>query len=535
MTRADVGAPAAIVAPRLSVTWGEISIDEGRGIAYFPVGSATYDFYGADRKGANLFTDCLLALDARTGKYRWHFQQVHHDLWDYDPVSAPQLVTVRHNGRNVDVVAQAGKTSFLYVLDRVTGKPIWPIEERPVPASSMPEEEAWPTQPFPTVVPPFGRQVFTSKDVNPDLPPDRREALRERVAKAENKRLFTPPSMKETVSMPGNRGGSNWGTTAANPAKGLVYVLSIDSPSLLQMTPMQLSTVIGGAGAFLNLAGPNLYTQYCAACHGADLAGTQESPALTGVTTRMGDDALAALIRQGRNRMPAFPNLTDADIERLLAHLANPDAGARGAGVFALGGGSGGRRGAAGGGRAGRGAADRGVASPLAGPVVASGGAPAGRQMPVAPPGGVNYGAMDGPPYPHGIPVPKARYFTGWNVLYDAISGPWNTLTAYDLNLGSIRWQVPLGDLQTEQRGVITTATGLIFLATGDGKLRAYDEDTGKVLWTGDLPMGSRSIPAMYETGGRQYLVVGATQPLAGAAPAQGASKRAYVAFAFPK
>ena len=148
-------------------TWGEVSIDEKRGIAYFPLGSPTYDFYGADRKGADLYSDCLLALDARTGKYLWHFQMVHHDLWDYDAVAAPKLLTIKHDGKAVDVVAQATKQGFLFVFDRVTGKPIWPIEERKVPQSDMPGEETWPTQPFPTAPPPFSRQKFTVDDVNP--------------------------------------------------------------------------------------------------------------------------------------------------------------------------------------------------------------------------------------------------------------------------------------------------------------------------------------------------------------------------------
>jgi quinoprotein glucose dehydrogenase len=141
--------------------WGELSLDVPRGIVYVPTGSPKYNFYGANRKGANLFGDCLLALDARTGKRLWHFQMVHHDIWDYDNATAPKLLTVRHDGALVDVVAQAGKTGFLYVFNRVTGAPLWPIEERPVPRSSMPGEEAWPTQPFPTAPPPFARQSFT--------------------------------------------------------------------------------------------------------------------------------------------------------------------------------------------------------------------------------------------------------------------------------------------------------------------------------------------------------------------------------------
>ena len=148
-------------------TWGEITVDEKRGIAYFPTGSPTYDYYGADRIGSNLFGNCLLALDARTGKRLWHFQIVHHDLWDYDLTAAPQLITVRHNGKTIDAVAQASKHGFLFVFDRVTGEPLWPIEERPVPKSDMPGEQAWPTQPFPTVVPPFARQTMTADDMKP--------------------------------------------------------------------------------------------------------------------------------------------------------------------------------------------------------------------------------------------------------------------------------------------------------------------------------------------------------------------------------
>ena len=192
--------------------WGSFSVDEERGIVYVPTGSANYDFYGADRVGQNLFANCLLALDAKTGKRLWHFQTVHHDLWDFDNVAAPQLVTVRHNGRKVDAVALAGKTNFLYVFDRVTGKPLWPIEERPVPKSEMPGEKAWPTQPWPTKPAPFGRMTFTVDDVNPWLAtPEQYEAMKERVAKARNEGPFTPPGLTDTISMPGTRAARTGG------------------------------------------------------------------------------------------------------------------------------------------------------------------------------------------------------------------------------------------------------------------------------------------------------------------------------------
>ncbi len=226
-------------------TWGEISVDAGRGIAYFPTGSPTYDYYGADRVGSNLFANCLLALDARTGKRLWHFQAVHHDLWDYDLTAAPQLVTVRRDGKRIDAVAQATKQGFLFVFDRVTGAPIFPIEERPVPKSDVPGEQAWPTQPFPSVLPPFARQTMTENDITPYfLTPEERDTWTERLKKA-RKGLFNPPSTEETVAVPGAVGGANWGNTAANPAAGLVYVMSQDFPSFYKLS----TSPPGGPGA----------------------------------------------------------------------------------------------------------------------------------------------------------------------------------------------------------------------------------------------------------------------------------------------
>jgi quinoprotein glucose dehydrogenase len=187
--------------------WGSMAVDEPRGIVYVPTGSANYDFYGADRPGQNLFANCLLALDARTGKRLWHFQTVHHDLWDYDNVSAPQLVTVRHNGRRIDAVAHAGKTGFLYVFDRVTGKPLWPIEERPVPKSDMPGERAWPTQPFPTKPAPFVKQTFSMDDVNPWLATrEQYEAMRERATKACSRRRRWPTRSRGQAIRAGRTG-----------------------------------------------------------------------------------------------------------------------------------------------------------------------------------------------------------------------------------------------------------------------------------------------------------------------------------------
>ena len=517
-------------------TWGEITVDAKKAIAYFPTGSPTYDFYGADRTGANLFSDCILALDARTGKRLWHFQMVHHDLWDFDNTSAPQLTTVKHNGKTVDAVALAGKTGFLYVFDRVSGEPLWPIEERPVPKSEMPGEKAAPTQPFPTVVPPFSAQKFTADDVNPYiLTPEERSKWKDVVASARNEGLFTPPGMRDTISMPGNQGGSNWGTTASNPHNGTVYVLGLNEPAILKMAPEPPGR--GGNGRGLPgvaSMGKELYEKHCQQCHRADLSGGGNFPSLVDITARIGADTVRTIVNGGKGPMPAFNSeLNDTALANLVAYLGSPGAAAA----------------AAAGGRGGQ-AAIAASSAPIAG----SGGAPAGKAIaaaaalaPKTP-----YAGMTGPPYPEGVDVPANRYYTGYNVMGNIIKPPYTTLTSYDLNTGKIKWQVPVGDDLRAlaeghantgaiglRAGMVPTATGLIFLCGGDQKIRAYDEDTGKVLWTGDLPGQARGIPAMYEVGGRQYLVVNATSPSGGGGGGRGGAGPAnpslgYVVYALP-
>jgi quinoprotein glucose dehydrogenase len=518
-------------------TWGEITVDEKRGIAYFPTGSATYDFYAADRPGANLFADCLLALDVRTGKRIWHYQMVHHDLWDYDNTSAPQLITVRHNGRTVDAVALAGKTGFLYVFNRINGQPLWPIVERPVPKSDMPGEQAWPTQPFPTAPPPFAVQKFTADDINPYiLSPEDRAHWKSVVDSARNEGLFTPPSTRDTVSMPGNQGGSNWGTTSANPTNGTVFVLGLNEPAILKMSLQLPARGGGGRGAAGAAAqGQIIYQRNCQSCHGVDLSGSGNYPSLVDVTTRLGADTVRSIVNGGKGPMPSFSaDINETDMNALVAYLSNPaaaDAGGRG-------------------GRGGRGAQ---LPLPLGGPVVASGGAPAGKVLGAAGAAGAGrgnpFGGMGGPPYQEGLDVPANRFYTGYNVMGNIIKPPYTTLTPYDLNKGTIKWQVPVGDdLRALAQGVhdtgaiglragiVATSAGLLFVAGGDMKIRAYDQDTGKVLWTQQLPGQSRGIPAMYEENGRQYLVVNATSPPGGSFVAPEADQpRGYLVFALPE
>ena len=524
-------------------TWGEMSIDEARGIVYLPTGSGTYDFYGGDRHGANLFANCLLALDARTGKRLWHFQNIHHDLWDWDNVSAPQLVTIRKDGRNVDAVAMAAKTGFLYVFNRVTGAPIWPIEERPVPQTDVPGEQSWPTQPFPTAPPPFGRQTFTVDDINPWLLTKEQQAdWKARVPKMRNEGLFTPPALRETVSMPGNQGGSNWGTTAANPAKGLVFVLNIDAVAILKLDDVR--TKVGGfqSGGGSGENGAALYKQFCAECHGDDLKNPKDdAPNLIGVTDRFSEDVIASTVMGGYGNMRPVPNINNVQLTAILGYLAttsaNPNAFGRGGGPAVTY-------------PPGPVVGSRGVAPPQANPF---GGPAAGPRYPG---NGANGGNL---PYPEGVDVPPTRYVSEWGVQANATKPPYSTLTAYDLNTGTIKWQIPVGDdPQTIaaggptntgspmlRNGIMPTKAGLIFMAGNDGKLRAYDEDTGKVVWTGTLPGPSRGVPAIYEAKGRQYIVVAANPSGSGrggaaagggqAAPANTTSPRGYIAFALPR
>src|SRR6187401_3181725 len=227
--------------------WSESTVDEQRGIAFINLGSPRFDFYGGDRQGDNLFGNSLVALDARTGRRIWHQQLVHHDLWDYDLPQAPKLLTIRQNGRNVDVVAQATKMGFVFVFERKTGRPIFPIEERPVPQTDVPGEASWPTQPFPTKPAPFARQTFTEKDINPFLPPAELEAMRQKVRNARNEGLYTPPSLRGSVSMPGHNGGANWGSGAVDPTRGEMYIVSKNMPVMLRLVRSDEEPTAGGA------------------------------------------------------------------------------------------------------------------------------------------------------------------------------------------------------------------------------------------------------------------------------------------------
>ncbi|MEX2399315.1 MAG: PQQ-binding-like beta-propeller repeat protein [Rhodothermales bacterium] len=460
--------------------WGGLSVDRERGIAYVPLGSANYDFYGVDRPGKNLFANSLVALDARTGERIWHFQTVHHDLWDYDLAASPVLLTVEHEGEPVDVVAQALKQGFVFVFNRETGEPLWPIEERSVPPSKMPGEQAWPTQPFPTKPEPFLPITFDlDKDANPYLKDAERDSILQVVGNMDYEGLYTPPSTHPTLQIPGNSGGSNWGSTAADPGTGTFFVLARNRPMVMELKEIT-GTQLGTGGSPID-RGLVLYQENCSLCHGADLGGQPPAgiPSLHDVTHRLSESEFSDVLSSPRGTMPSFGHLGEGELQALRSYLATPDL-----------------------------ALSSGTSDDT---------------------------STDGP----------VRYQSGWDHIVDSdglplAKPPWVRLTAYDLNEGTMKWQVPVGDepaladrgitgtgVSIVSGGPAVTAGGLIFQAAAR-QLIAYDVEDGSVLWTGDLPASGEGIPAVYEVGGRQYVVVS----VPGGDDDSGTP--AYVAFALP-
>ena len=495
--------------------WGEMTVDAKLGIVYVPLGSPTYDFYGLDRIGAGLFGTSVVALDARTGKRRWHFQFVHHDLWDSDPSSAPVFTTIRQNGRNRDVVALTSKTGWLYVLDRATGEPIWPIEEKPFPKSEVPGEQSWPTQPIPTKPEEYIRHTFTVDDVSPYLPPEEAEAFKKRLAAATNKGVFTPINFSDTVHVPTSNGGTLFGGTAAEPATGAVYIIAHDNPGIMRLVHPGENTGRGGAPGVQ--PGQAIFQSNCQVCHGADRLGTDagvplvyaaDAPAnnIVAGASRVDAATIRSVVSTGQGRMPAFPHITGVDLENLITYLTAPPGGRGRAGGF---------------GRGGRGP----VASGAPPELIAGSGSAWNRPGDAGGRGG--RGAL--PPYPEDVTQFERPQIVNYDTVGNKIKPPFTSIVKYDLNKPGIQWRIPYGDDPAlAARGITGTGTpgttnslvitesGLVFGAGGDSTVRAWDNQTGKQLWSSKFGGSFLGSLVMYEMDGRQYLLVPAASAAGG-------------------
>jgi len=453
--------------------WAGMALDPARGIVYVPTGSASFDFYGANRVGDDLFANCLIALNASTGERIWHFQAVHHDMWDRDFPSPPTLLTVIHDGRRVDAVAQTSKQGFVFLFDRVTGQPLFPIAQHPYPSSTVPGEVAATEQPLPEKPAPYARQ-FLTEDMLTNRTPEAHEWVVEQFRKFRSEGQFVPFSVgKDTVIFPGFDGGAEWGGSAVDPGTGVLYVNAND----LAWTGGLAEIPAGIADA------RSLYLNPCSLCHGERMAGSPpQFPSVIGVGKRRSAEQIAALLRKGSGRMPAFPDLSDEQVGALVQYLTNGE--------------------------------DRELANAVA----------AAPDMNYAFTGYKRFMDPDG---------------------YPAVVPPWGTLNAINLNTGEYVWKIPFGEYpELAARGMkntgtenyggpVVTAGGLLFIgATSyDRKMHAYDKSTGKLLWESKLPFAGNATPATYEVNGRQYVVIAA----GGGRPRGNAAGGVYVAFALPR
>ncbi len=461
--------------------WTGMTVDEARGLVFCPIGSATFDFWGGDRHGDDLYADCLVALDAATGKRVWHFQFTHHDLWDRDPPAPPNLLTVRRDGQDIPAVAQITKSGHVWVFNRVTGAPLFPVEDVAVPTSDLAGEVTAPTQPLPVRPAPFARQVFTAAEIT-DRTPAAHRAVLERFVRLRAHAPFAPPSREGTIIFPGFDGGGEWGGAAADPS-GILYVNGNEMAWVLSMIETSGSTS----------PGQQVFLQNCVGCHGADRRGNPAAniPSLVDLKQRMTREQAVEVVTKGRAVMPPWGFLSEAQREAVVGFLLGESETPE----------------------------SRGGKSEWVTYV------PDVRQA--AP-----------PPYTH---TGYNRWLDPDG--YPAVKPPWGTLNAIDLNTGEYLWRVPLGEYPelvarglpptgTENYGgPLVTSGGLIFIgATKDEMFRAFDRKTGRELWRTQLPAGGFASPATYEAGGRQYVVIAC-----GGGKMGRPSGDAYVAFALPK
>ena len=469
--------------------WAGSVVDTRRGIVYFGTGSAADDFYGGERLGDNRFANSLIALNANTGKLIWDFQAVRHDLWDLDFNAPPVLLTVNRQGKRIDAIAASNKTSYLYILDRVTGEPLFPIVDTPVSPSKVPGETAAATQPVPTLPKPMSRVSITVNDLTDRTTQASIWARQVFAALNGGGKSFEPMAIgKDTLVFAGFTGGVGWGGMAAD-RRGVLYANVTDRPGI--------SSIVESKSLLTAGLGERTYNTQCAACHGGDRKGIPPLfPGLTDLTSRLSTEAIAAVIKNGRGRMPGFGNLPAATINNLVAFLTT------------------------------------------------------GADLPGTPQPAVSL---------QGRLAPSVTQYTSTgnrNFLdpdgYPGVKPPWGKLHAIDASTGQYLWTVPFGttnDLGPQfggpnTGGAVVSGSGLLFIgASADGKFHVYDSRTGKLLWETTLTAPAQATPAVYMVNGRQYVVVAASGRNAGPAAqnqdnaqavVKGRASGGYIAFALP-
>lgn len=454
--------------------WSGMALDEKRGLVFAPTGSATYDFYGANRHGDNLFANSLICLDAATGKRKWHFQIVRHDLWDRDLPAAPALVTIKRNGRSIEAVAQITKSGHVFVFERENGKPVFPIEYRKVSTAGVDGEKPADTQPLPLSPPPVARQILT-EDMLTRRTPEAHAAVLERFRKLRSFGQFDPPSTQGAIVFPGFDGGPGWGGAAFDPETGLLIVNSNEVPCILRLIERPRKVLP---------TAKNIYQRDCASCHGRDLMGSPpEFPALTDMSQKYSEAEMRTLIRKGVGRMPGFPALSDEATRAVARYLLTGE--------------------------------DVKITPENAGPATI--------ELKYTIDGYNRFFDPDG--YPAVAPP--------WGTLnaIDLNKGE----IVWQITLGEHPELVAKGLRDTgswNYGGPIVTAGGVIFIgATNyDKKFRAFDKATGKLLWETLLPAAGNATPSTYQVGGRQFVVIAA-----GGGKRGGESGGKYVAFALPQ
>lgn len=457
--------------------WAGFSLDEERGIVYIPTGSIGGDFYGGFREGTNLFANSLIALDASTGKYLWHYQTVHHDLWDRDLPANPNLITLHQHGNQVKAIAQITKQGYIFVFDGYTGKPLFDIVEKPVSQQALPGEKPWSSQPFPVLPSPFARQKFDEEDIT-DISPEAHAEMLEKYKSIKHKVMFTPPSKEGSWIFPGFDGGGEWGGASVDPETGIMYVNCSELPWSLTMIDVPKDADGNASGV---ITGRSVYNRNCIACHSLSLKGNGSTyPSLLNLSKKYNAFQVEKIILNGKNMMPAFKQIPVNEKDALIAFLLNQQ-------------------------------------SKEATKIVND-------RSRLEPAKKIKEGANDSLSGQQAYSSPYVM--TGYNRFldrngYPGIKPPWGTLNAIDLNTGKLLWKVPLGEYpELSKKGIPVTGTenyggpintkgGLIFIAASrDSRIRAFDKNTGKVLWEAELPVPGFATPATYFAKGRQYVVI---------------------------